>query len=67
MKNNKKKISVAEFAKINPVKTRRGHEMSGSYLYRLIRQDIAGELTRPLWFDYEFEGDKDSIKILVKA
>lgn len=60
------KVSVKEFTeKYNTVKTRRGHKMSESYLYRLIRADIEGTPTRPLWFEYILEGDKEAIKIIV--
>lgn len=58
------KVSVEQYAKeYNPMLTRRGHKMSASYLYRLIRQDIAGVSTRSLWFKYILEGDKDRIFI----
>jgi hypothetical protein len=60
------KVSLAEYAaKHNPKKTRRNKRMSESYLYRLIRQAEAGEATRPLWFDYVLEGEKDRIYILL--
>lgn len=62
----KAKISLAEFAeKVNTQLTRRGHKMSVSYLYRLIREQIAGTSTRELWFEYVMEGEKDRIYILV--
>ncbi len=58
------KISVEEYAnKHNPVLSRRGHKMTSSYIYRLIRQDIAGTGKRSLWFKYILEGDKDRIFI----
>jgi len=59
-----KKVSLAEYAaKHNPELNRRGHKMSESYLYRLIREDIKGIGTRKLWFKYILEGDKDHIFI----
>lgn len=61
-----KKVTIKEFAdKHNKRLTRRGKKMSWGYLYRLIRQDIAGEGTRELWFNYEMEGDKDRIWIIL--
>lgn len=60
------KISLAEYAKKhNPELNRRGHKMSESYLYRLIREDIKKTNTRKLWFNYVLEGDKDRIYILL--
>lgn len=60
------KISIREYAnQYNPQLTRRGKKMSWAYLYRLIRQDIAGTSTRSLWFDYQLEGDKDRIWIII--
>lgn len=60
------KISLAEYAaKHNPRKNRRGFPMSESYLYRLIRQDIAGTNKKPLWFEYVLEAPKDHIFILL--
>jgi hypothetical protein len=60
------KISVEEYAaKHNPVRNRRGHKMSASYIYRLIRQDIKEEPTRDLWFKYELTGEKDRILIVL--
>lgn len=65
-KNTHKKVSVKEFAdKYNPVLTRRGHKMSYSYLYRLIRQKVANNATRDLWFDFVMEGDKQRIYIIL--
>ena len=62
-----KKVSLLDYANNhNPVLTRRGKKMSFSYLYRLIRDDIKGEGTRSLWFNYELEGDKDRIWIILK-
>lgn len=59
-----KKITIREYAdQHNPKLNRRGHKMSESYLYRLIRQDIKGTNTVKLWFNYIFEGDKDRIFI----
>jgi hypothetical protein len=66
-KTHAKKVSLKEYAeKHNPKLNRRGQPMSESYLYRLIRQDIAGEATTELWFDYELEGPKDRIWIVLK-
>lgn len=60
------KVSLKEYAeKYNSVRNRRGHLMSESYLYRLIREDIKGEITRELWFKYELEGPQERIWILV--
>jgi hypothetical protein len=62
-----KKVSLLEYAnKYNPVLTRRNKKMSFSYLYRLIREDIKGEATRQLWFNYELEGEKSRIWIILK-
>jgi len=58
-------ITLREFSEINEVLTRRGHKMSFGYLYRLIRQHKAGTITRPLWFDYVFVGEKN--RILIKS
>jgi hypothetical protein len=67
VKSQIKKVSLLDYANNhNPVLTRRGKKMSFSYLYRLIREDIKGELTRDLWFEYEMEGDKDRIWIILK-
>lgn len=64
MIKNKRKISLAEYAaNHNPELNRRGHKMSESYLYRLIREDIAKSSKRKLWFKYILEGDKDRIFI----
>lgn len=61
-----KKISLKEYAdKHNPVKSARGHKMTWSYLYRLIRQTEDGTATRSLWFDYEMEGPKERIWIIL--
>ena len=61
-----RKVSLSEFAeKINTQLTRRGHKMCVSYLYRLIREDIAETNTRDLWFEYVMEGEKDRIFVLV--
>ena len=58
------KVSVEQYAaKHNPVLTRRQKKMSASYIYRLIRKEEKGENTRPLWFKYVMEGDKDRIFI----
>lgn len=68
-KDNKTKISLKEYAeKHNPRKNRRGFPMSMGYLYRLIRQDAAGERTgkkEAIWFDYVMEGDKNHISIIL--
>lgn len=62
------KISLRDYAlNHNPVKTRRNKQMSESYLYRLIREDIAGTNKRSLWFNYELEGEKDRIWITITA
>lgn len=67
-----KRVSLKEYAeKHNDKLTRRGHKMSWSYIYRLIRQDIGCDKivpkngTRQLWFKYEFEGDKNRIWIIL--
>lgn len=60
------KVSIKEFiTKYNTVKNRRGQPLSEGYIYRLIRQDIAGNCSRSLWFKYHLEGPKDRIFILV--
>jgi len=65
--SNKNKVSLADYAaKHNPIKTRRNKRMTESYLYRLIREDIAGTNTRALWFKYILEGEKDRIWIILK-
>lgn len=62
-----KKVSLKEYAeKHNPVLSARGHVMTWSYLYRLIRETEQGTATRALWFDYEMEGPKDRIWIILK-
>jgi len=59
-----KLISLKDFAdNHNPKLNRRGHKMSESYLYRLIRQHIKGENKTNLWFNYILCGDKDRIFI----
>lgn len=64
-------ITLREFAtKYNTMLTRRHKRMSESYLYRLIREDIAGvnmkgNKPRELWFKYTFVGDKDSVRITI--
>lgn len=71
MAKKENKISLLEYAKHhNPVLTRRGHKMTFSYLYRLIRENEAGRnkdgnKPRELWFEYEYEGDKDHIMIKI--
>jgi hypothetical protein len=66
------KVSVLEYVEQhNPRQTRRGHKMSPSYIYRLIKQDILekkkGIMSEgsKLWFDYVLEGEKEHIYILV--
>ena len=62
----KNTVSLKEYADaINPRLNRRGHRMSESYLYRLIRLDRQGKLHFPLWFSYELVGDKDKVRIVV--
>jgi len=62
------KVSIQEYAdKHNKVLTRRGHKMSWSYLYRLIREDIKGNCSRSLWFNYELEGEKQRVWIILTA
>lgn len=66
-----KRVSLLDYAEnYNPVTTRRGKKMTFSYLYRIIRENEAGQnkdggKPRALWFRYEFEGDKDRIWILL--
>lgn len=71
-----KKVSLKEYAeKYNDQLTRRGHRMSESYIYRLIRQHQGTEKgeklanppkgLRKLWFKYEFEGEKDKVLIIL--
>ena len=67
-----KKVSLKEYAeKHNTKLTRRGTQMSESYLYRLIRRDLGcikdSEPVdkRELWFKYELEGDKKRIWVLI--
>lgn len=65
-KQQPKEVSLLEYAdKHNKVLTRRGHKMSFSYLYRLIREHRAGKLTRELWFEYKLNGDKEIISIIL--
>ena len=67
-----KKVSLKEYAEqYNDRLTRRGKRMTESYLYRLIRTDL-GRIkdpkdTRSLWFNYELEGDKDRIWIILPS
>lgn len=57
-------LTLKEYAlNHNPRLTRRGHKMSESYLYRLIRNDSKGVNTCSLWFKYVLEGDKQRIFI----
>ncbi len=66
MIKDKIKISLREYAlNHNPRKNRRGFPMSEGYLYRLIRQDIAGTGKNTVWFNYVLEGDKDRIYIVL--
>lgn len=61
-----KRIPLLDYvAHYNPVLNRRGHKMSYSYIYRLIRETEAGECTRKLWFKYELTGEKDRIYIIL--
>ena len=66
-----KKVSLKEYAeKHNKELTRRGNKMSEGYLYRLIRQDLGRDkkhpvATRELWFNYELEGPKERILIII--
>lgn len=63
-KKEVKKITLKDYAdNHNPRLTRRGFKMSEGYIYRLIRQDIAGTNTAKLWFNYILEGDKNRIYI----
>ena len=70
--SEKKLISIKEFAEEhNTELNRRGHKMSESYIYRLIRQHLGrhkikgkrSKATRELWFDYVLEGEKERILI----
>jgi hypothetical protein len=66
-KSKQRKVSLLEYAeKYNPQLNRRGKPMSWAYLYRLIRQDIEGNSTRPLWFKYTLEGEKDRIWVILE-
>lgn len=68
MAKNKLRVSLKEYAeRHNPKLNRRGHKMSQSYLYRLIRENEEGKRTgdKSLWFEYIMEGDKDHIYILL--
>lgn len=61
-----KEVSLLEYAdKHNQVLTRRGHKMSFSYLYRLIREHRAGKVKRELWFEYKLNGEKENITIIL--
>lgn len=60
------KISLRDYAdNHNTVLNRRKQKMSFGYLYRLVRDDIAGTNKRQLWFDYVLEGAKDRIWIIL--
>ena len=60
MSNNK--ISVEQYAAT--ITNRRGHPVSPSYIYRLIRQHIKGQrISVP--FNYQLEGAKDRIWIVL--
>ncbi len=60
------KITLRDYAlNHNKVLNRRHQPMSESYLYRLIREDIAGKCKRELWFEYLLEGPKQRIFILI--
>lgn len=64
MKKEKKEVSLLEYAnKHNTVKSRRGHQMTFSYLYRLVRETEKGTATRELWFKYRFDGERDAILV----
>ena len=61
MSKQQSKITVEQYAAT--IVSRRGHPVSPSYIYRLIRQHIKGQrLSVP--FRYELEGAKDRIWIL---
>lgn len=63
-KKEKQLISLSDYAKnYNGRTNRRGHKMSESYLYRLIRDHSKGNKAPELWFKYIFKGDKDRIFI----
>lgn len=65
-RTRQRKVSLLEYAeKHNPKLNRRNKPMSWAYLYRLIREDMAGTGTRQLWFKYILEGEKDRIWILL--
>ena len=60
------KVSISDYINNHcTVLNRRGKPLSEGYLYRLIRQDIAGNYSRSLWFKYTLEGPKDRIFILI--
>lgn len=62
----KTEVSLLEYAnKYNPVKSRRGHTITFSYLYRLVRETEKGTATRALWFTYRFDGDRDKILVTI--
>lgn len=60
-----KKMSVEQFAEMGLIKNRRGHAVSPSYLYRLIRKHSKGEISS-VPFNYVMEGDKDRIWIVLE-
>lgn len=63
-KKEKQLISLSDYAiNHNTRLNRRGHKMSESYLYRLIRDNHKGIKSPELWFKYIFKGDKDRIFI----
>lgn len=57
------KISVEQFAKSGEILNRRGHPVTPSYLYRLIRKHSKEEI-KHIPFEYVMEGDKDRIWII---
>lgn len=62
-----KKVSLLDYAaNHNPKNNRRGHPMTFSYLYRLIRETEEGTCKRELWFKYELDkAHKDRIWIIL--
>lgn len=62
-----RKVSLKEYAENhNRQLTRRGKKMSESYIYRVIRNDVAKTPNvRSPWFTYTMKGEKDRIWILL--
>lgn len=58
-----KLISVEDFAASGRIVSRRGHKVSPSYIYRMIRQHEAGE-REGLPFSYIMIGEKRHIYII---